>query len=438
MSITTAQAANVSRWDRIQACINAAKFSGVNTQGYYIVALVNAIIDSGSQGGLVLLNPSDWFNSFAAHEMGHSYGLQHSFSDDTTCQPNTWSKPGEYCNPWDLMSVQNAYMFNFGTFGNSGPGLSAPNLERLGWIPTDRIYTMGYSGDIVYSVSLYTLSRYLSGAPAGAMLAVRIPYDPGNKFVYYTVEFRLREGWDSGIPRAAVIINEVRADGSAYLVTNSGGPEWLPGETFSRAQSGTTITVNINSMNETRGTILITVYSDFAQRCLIGWVWRGATSTDRACVTSAVRDQVQYDNTYAKFYNCPSGYVWRLAQPNDYVCVTPAVRDQTAADNADQARRVNPARFIYGPLTCKSGYVWREADKYDYVCVQSWERDRVRADNAAAASRWVSGAYGPFTCISGYVWREAYPGDKVCTTPDFRQQCQESNAQYGASMLEKP
>lgn len=58
-----------------------------------IVACINAAADSGSAGrvempadgtsktlGLVNLDPLAWFPTFAAHEMGHGFGLPHSFS----------------------------------------------------------------------------------------------------------------------------------------------------------------------------------------------------------------------------------------------------------------------------------------------------------------------------------------------------------------------
>jgi hypothetical protein len=62
-----------------------------------IVVALNAIIDSGSASrrtlqlstggrkfGLVNLDPAGWFPSFAAHEIGHGYGLPQSFADQVT------------------------------------------------------------------------------------------------------------------------------------------------------------------------------------------------------------------------------------------------------------------------------------------------------------------------------------------------------------------
>ena len=43
---------------------------------------------------------------FAAHEMGHGYGLDHPYSKDQTYQNASWSEPGEYADVWAEMSVE--------------------------------------------------------------------------------------------------------------------------------------------------------------------------------------------------------------------------------------------------------------------------------------------------------------------------------------------
>jgi hypothetical protein len=40
-----------------------------------------------------------------AHEFGHGAGLNHSWSNDVTWKDVSWAGPGEYDNPWDLMSA---------------------------------------------------------------------------------------------------------------------------------------------------------------------------------------------------------------------------------------------------------------------------------------------------------------------------------------------
>lgn len=83
---------------------------------------------------------------------------------------------------------------------------------------------------------------------------------------------------------------------------------------------------------------------------------------------------------------CISGYVWREAIPSDHVCVTPAVRDRTQQENSTAAERRDPTG-AYGSNSCKQGFVWREAFDGDTVCVTPDIRSATKADNAAAASR---------------------------------------------------
>jgi hypothetical protein len=86
-------------------------------------------------------------------------------------------------------------------------------------------------------------------------------------------------------------------------------------------------------------------------------------------------------------YTCLVGYVWREATSSDLVCVLPDVRTQTKQDNALATSRRSPNGGSFGPDTCLTGYVWREAVTNDHVCVPPATRDQAKADNAAAASR---------------------------------------------------
>lgn len=100
-------------------------------------------------------------------------------------------------------------------------------------------------------------------------------------------------------------------------------------------------------------------------RCIDGYVWRGARQGDDVCVRPEARARVQYENRAHSqrvqpfdprvvgaracvfTSSCPPsppqpclpGYVWRAAVANDYICVPPASRALAAQENA-YARRL--------------------------------------------------------------------------------------------------
>jgi hypothetical protein len=68
-----------------------------------------------------------------AHEMGHSFGLDHSFSNNPmSCDPGNDGRPGAYCDDWDIMSGQLSDSIQRPRFGHSGPLMNAVNMDLLG------------------------------------------------------------------------------------------------------------------------------------------------------------------------------------------------------------------------------------------------------------------------------------------------------------------
>jgi len=225
---------NTRRNQIIDACITAAA-SDLVTGGFYsVIAILNAKIDSGASGGRVVLDPDAWNNTFAAHELGHGYGLAHSWSADPDI---------EYGDRWDIMSAMSVHAFQ-GSYGSSnatykydaGPGLIALNLEKKGWLPANRIVTWGPASQTV------TLAALNHPGTDGYFMA-KVPFDAANPDRYYSVEFRRKTGWDQGIPQDTVLIHERRANGLFYLIQSGGGPERLPGQTFRDINNNVAITV---------------------------------------------------------------------------------------------------------------------------------------------------------------------------------------------------
>ncbi len=184
--------------------------------------------------------------------MGHVYiGENHSF-DDTQIVYGPGYKPGEYGDGWDIMSAMTFGGSNptfTGLFGTSGPGLNAPNLDRLGWLPANRVLPWDNTSQTV------TLAA-LNHPEAGGYLMAKVPFDAANPNHYYTVEYRRKTDWDQGIPRDTVLIHEIRADGISvglsYLIKANGGPERLQDQTFRDANNNVAITVlNMNPLSST-------------------------------------------------------------------------------------------------------------------------------------------------------------------------------------------
>jgi hypothetical protein len=430
MPHTLAQDAPLDRWTRTQKCIDAAAAGGYQVPaGNRVVTILNAPVDSGSVGGRVVLDPNAWNVGFAAHEMLHGYGIDHSYSNDPNYRNVSWSQPGEYDDPWDQMSAMNIYSFTTARFGPSAVGLIGYQRDKLGWLNRPQIFTFGADGVGSRTMSLTALE---SAATSGVKM-VRIPFNPGDLFNYYTVEFHRKTGWDAGIPGDTVLIHEVR-NGIPYLIRNLSAPGRPPAQSL--AANGVQISVGAHSGDA--ATVSIT--SDITTRCLSGYVWREARAGDLVCVAPSTRSDVAADNAAAASRRlpnsvyCVSGYVWREAYSGDLTCVVPARRSQAWADNAAAPTRVNPARFVYGPNTCASGYVWRDADASDSVCVPPATRSDAAADNAAAASRRQPNSV---YCVSGYVWREAFPSDLTCVVPARRSQAWADNA-AAASRLAHP
>ncbi|KAF9343334.1 hypothetical protein BGX26_005899 [Mortierella sp. AD094] len=343
MSVTKAQLSTAGRWYRVQACIDAATLGGYTVPaGNRVMTMLNSWQDSGADGvgpgARVVLDNLAWDIRVAAHEMGHVYRLQHSWSN---------SSSGEYDDPLDEMSAERVYSPTMGSFQPDAVGFGGYQRDKLGWIPIDRILTIGSDGQSSHKVTLAPMSD----PTQSGYLYVRMPFDPADLFNYYTVEFRTQTQWDTGILKDTVLIHEVRKFQfgpvifMASVVFRTNG-----GQNRDPAQSLVADGIVIKVARTGTKTATVSISTDITGRCVQGFVWREAQPSDHVCVTAATRAQAQDDNAHASERRqgsgpfgpdtCKQGYVWREAWPGDHVCVTVATRSQAAFDNTQILARL--------------------------------------------------------------------------------------------------
>ncbi|WP_157778801.1 hypothetical protein [Massilia violaceinigra] len=445
MSQTTGQLQALNRSDKINACVEAARTapSGALTvpPGAIRYIVTSPGIDAfGWNGGAFMA--FDFEVGLAVHEGGHGIGLNHTFSNNPDYRNVDWAAIGEYDDPWDAMSWANSYVATT-PFGAAPAALVAPHLDRMGWLPRSRIAVHAANGA---SEAIYTLAATNHPEASGALL-VRVPFAPDDLFRYYTIEFIRKDRWSAGIPADTVLIHEVKRNRDAAGVPVGEQIAWLQRDLAradkapAQALDANGVQIRVLSINPATNQATVSVRSEMAARCLMGFVWREAQPGDLVCVPPAERAETRQENAEAASRRepgggaygpntCRSGFVWREAFDGDAVCVPPASRTRARASNAQAGARANPARIAYGPNTCQSGFVWREADDVDWVCVSPAARQQARDDNALASSRRQpgGGAYGPNTCDSGFVWREAFPDDVVCVPPASRAAARADNA----------
>jgi hypothetical protein len=199
----------------IQWARDAATANGVDLSPFFnVVVCTNLWHDIGAApgaGGVVAQGPTTQIPSLLAHEMGHVYGLPHSRIDGSVT---------DYQDPWDIMSAAATFTAPDPEFSQIGPGVNAWNMRSRGWLDESRVWKAG-DGGVDETIVLRPLAaRELSG-----YLAAEIPGG-------YLVEFRVRSGWDGGIPRPAVLIH--RTDGSASYIMrgNAGSADLVAGDSF--------------------------------------------------------------------------------------------------------------------------------------------------------------------------------------------------------------
>lgn len=211
--------------------VDAARANGVDLTPFRSILVVhNWGVDHGAAGNRVLIvdqHPNSCEFGFIAHEMGHGFGLPHSYA----------ANPDRvYGDGWDLMSFATStaqFPIAFqGSRGDATVGLNARNLEALGATPQGRAWSPP-GPDFGVSIVLDPLNQ----PPIGnrGHLVVKIPPSATRPAradgSSYLAEFHIRAGWDQGIARDAVVMHQVRGDGLSYLVPGRGS-HFVAGQEF--------------------------------------------------------------------------------------------------------------------------------------------------------------------------------------------------------------
>jgi len=179
-----------------------------------VVVCTNRWQDIGASptlSGVVAQGPLTQIPRLLGHEMGHVYGLMHSRIDGSEA---------DYQDPWDIMSAANDFSATDPEFTLIGPGLNAWNMRSRSWLDETRVW-QAPDGGFDQTVTLRPLVRHdLPG-----YLAAEIPGG-------YLVEFRVRDGWDGAIPRAAVLVHRFDSGHSYLMPGNKGSSDLIAGDSF--------------------------------------------------------------------------------------------------------------------------------------------------------------------------------------------------------------
>lgn len=171
-----------------------------------VMVVTSRTLSSGAytdESGRRMLTAPSKSLTFDLHEMGHVYGLGHSFSNDRSFQNIDWSQGGEYDDWWDIMSAANVY-----------PTVrpNATSLRTLGWI--DETEVVRLEPWRLRGTSHVTLGALHGRSDWGIRNIVvedpNLPYS-------YSIELRMSDSWDIDIPEDQVLIHKVVGKRSELL-----------------------------------------------------------------------------------------------------------------------------------------------------------------------------------------------------------------------------
>jgi hypothetical protein len=166
-----------------------------------------------------------------AHETGHGFGLPHSSGDYGQTYDNAWDVMSDVWSNGSRGAIDPIY-------GTMGQHTISYHKNILEWIDNDHMIVVPTGTRKTITLERLALPQ-TDEAMGGKILVNNSPN------LFYTVEARQLEGYDSWLPGQAVIIHHVdvnRADGNpAHVVdidrngnTGDAGAMWLPGRNLCR------------------------------------------------------------------------------------------------------------------------------------------------------------------------------------------------------------
>src|SRR4051812_3611208 len=206
------QAAHPTHPEKVQAAISAHDFDFKQFVGVVVIFDVNVGAGGGTgatvpAGSVLAAQPRDVQLTWLAHETGHMFGLEHSF-DHSPRKLRADHQEGEYFDRYDIMSAENVFEDSGHRFSPRGPLLNVANLDRMGWLPANRVWQ--------------PVTKNSSAGYEVNVVALEHPQVPG--FLAFKarglfVEFRMLAGFDAGLPRPAVLLHQP-AEPNSYVVAS--------------------------------------------------------------------------------------------------------------------------------------------------------------------------------------------------------------------------
>jgi hypothetical protein len=194
--------------------------------------------------GIVVMVPSPWCLQGApgwacvstgadaadiAHEAMHALGLNHSWGGDP---------PVEYGNLYSITGDTSGGHYQYvDSFGSRwGPGIAAPELDLLAYLPAGRVFAPGsLAPGSPVAFSLTALTHHADGG----LLMARLPGG-------LTLEYRVKDGPDAGIPGPAVVIHETGSKVTYVTAIRPGERTTHKGLSIAtRPGSGNTVSVTV-------------------------------------------------------------------------------------------------------------------------------------------------------------------------------------------------